>query len=117
MLGKALRTVGLALAIVVVAAPAPAGAATADSGDYDVVIVIDDSSVTYNGNPVSGLYDLEAELVSDVEQNPQLTVEVQAYDTVPAAYIVQIMKTIRQYEVDCTLEMISSHSSEPGQSM
>ncbi len=118
MLGKAIRIAGLALVLAVGALSEPGAAATADQDDYDVVIVVDDDSVTYNGNPVAGLYDLEAQLVSDVEENPQLTVEVQAYDTVPPAFILQIVKAIRQYEVSCTLEMISGHSSSGnGQSM
>ncbi len=78
-----------------------------DSDDYDVVIEIADGSVSYNGNPVDGMIDLESALVEDVQQDPQLTVEVIAHDTVPYQYVLQIMHMVRQYEVEAKLEIVS----------
>lgn len=75
--------------------------------DYDVVIEIADGSVSYNGNPVEGMIDLESALVEDVQQDPQLTVEVVAHDTVPYQYVLQIMHMVRQYEVETKLEIVS----------
>jgi biopolymer transport protein ExbD len=76
--------------------------------DHDVVIEIDEQSVTYNGAAVAGLHALEEVLVGDVEADPQLTVKVLAHDAVPIEHIMQIVDAVRQYEVECEVEIVSS---------
>ncbi len=85
----------------------PARAQESESG-YDVVIAVDEQSVTYNGEAVDGLNALEEALVEDVQADPALTVKVLAHDTVPMEYVTKIVEAVRQYEVDCSVEMVSS---------
>ena len=79
-----------------------------DGPDHDVVIEIDEQSVTYNGAAVAGLLALEEELVEDVEADPQLTVKVLAHDTVPMVHVTQIVDAVRRYEIECEVEIVSS---------
>ena len=113
MNGPRLRRLGLALLLAVGAIHAgPAAAQTPDG--VDVTIVVGDSTVTYDGDPVDGMIDLEQALVEDVEADPGLTVELVAHDTVPFEYVLQIMETIRQYGVPCKLELVSRSFQREG---
>lgn len=104
----AIRSLVLAAGLLACAIPARAE----DDAAYDVVIEISEQAVTYNGDVVDGLVTLEQDLVADVEADPALTVKVLAHDTVPAEVISQIMEMLRQFEVEYSLEMVSSASGQ-----
>ncbi len=104
-------TLGLVLTVGLLASAVPARAQD-DAADDDVVIEIDDQSVTYNGEAVDGLNALEEVLVEDIEADPALTVKVLAHDTVPLEYVTQIVEAVRQYEVECEVQWVSSDSGQ-----
>jgi biopolymer transport protein ExbD len=106
MSGPRLRRLGLVL-LLAVGTLSSGPAIAQDPDDFDVIIVVDEGAVTYNGDSIEGMSDLEQALAEDVEADPELTVELVARDTVPFAYVLQIMEKIRQYDVSCKLEFVS----------